>query len=456
MTELVSRRDTETGWLSWALRLPALGTFLVLDIIILAVLIALNSEVTTFGINWNLGLLWTTLPTLVFRLTSMYWDWIASAMSDWQPYVELSKNGGSRAQRSILLDYRSTPLLWRWFQAFTNAHFLVATCLLLSLSSEIGSRTAAYSAKVNCSSLTDYQLNLEASNLPNQDHIFITANDRGYDISQDFGVAEVQKVYFKMSSKVDCGAGVLNSRLIFTSRMYSASSPALLSNISVISCITGYRATTGLLTISKQGTNYVPTISSLTLSGTLDNTRLAMWRGFEQSILSPTSFNIQSDWSTSMFGSLVLYCAQNISPEDYLSSNILMHSISDIFTAVYLTGAAMYDFAPLSSQETTAGALLAPTLRLFVVSLVAYVVLIVVFATAISAISIVFYVRTRPSILTAEPTGLLSYAGILQGSPLMKILRQACIEPDFDGRLVKQTKASCNILETLWEASRDK
>jgi hypothetical protein len=60
------------------------------------------------NINWNHVLLWTTLPVL-----GMYWDWITSLICERQPYVDLLKNGGAAAKKSVLLDYLAVPIFWR-------------------------------------------------------------------------------------------------------------------------------------------------------------------------------------------------------------------------------------------------------------------------------------------------------------------------------------------------------
>ncbi|EFQ35757.1 hypothetical protein CGRA01v4_01576 [Colletotrichum graminicola] len=92
-----------------------------------------DREATTFNISSDLGLLWTSLPSLIFSLFGAYWTWIAGAIAERQPYVELRKDGGSEARMSVIVDYRFINSLWRWWKAFRKSHFTVGSTGLLSV-----------------------------------------------------------------------------------------------------------------------------------------------------------------------------------------------------------------------------------------------------------------------------------------------------------------------------------
>ncbi|KAK7420239.1 hypothetical protein QQX98_002894 [Neonectria punicea] len=148
------------GWLSGCLRWPSLLAFSILDIALLATILSLtivsstsdgfvtiasrnttSSESTSDsgsddgGIDsfWDLGVLWTSLPSFVFSLFGAYWAWIASSVAERQPYVELRKEGGAEARKSILLDYRVVASIWRWWGAFRKSHYTVGATTLLSV-----------------------------------------------------------------------------------------------------------------------------------------------------------------------------------------------------------------------------------------------------------------------------------------------------------------------------------
>ncbi|KAI8716569.1 hypothetical protein NCS52_00951000 [Fusarium sp. LHS14.1] len=142
------------GWLSVCLRWPSLLAFSIVNIALIATVIALtivssqnDGFVTVPSSNtakdgdvgnipdtpWSLGILWTSLPSFVFSLFGAYWAWIAGSLAERQPYAELRKEGGADARVSILLDYRVVASIWRWWGAFRKSHYMVGATTLLSV-----------------------------------------------------------------------------------------------------------------------------------------------------------------------------------------------------------------------------------------------------------------------------------------------------------------------------------
>ncbi|KAH8748114.1 hypothetical protein F5883DRAFT_697563 [Diaporthe sp. PMI_573] len=525
-------------WLSWALRATTISLFLVITTGLAVTIIALTIRSATqngivripnkttplvigsITIDWSLGLLWTTLPALVFTLYGHYWDWIVQALGDRQPFVELCQPNGAKSEKTILLEYRTTPALWRWIQAFKIGHTLIGASMLLSLvisfavsplsarlfvadvrqipqqlgiyynysinldgiNSSVdwrtvfdtvaatrvynGSRlpwtddeyaflpfflqqnpgdvganislvsltanTTAYSAYVNCSSLTEYQLTLDKTSSSNG-MVTVNAIDRGCAVSQSFEVADMQPVYFKTTSDISCSVESWYSRLIFTYGVFSSSSPSYLADVSVISCITDYRVSSGDLTVIPALQPSDTVTKSFMPNSMSDDNRPDYWRGFEQDILGPFSFNPTTKWSTTDFGSLILYYATKVLGGDgsQLGSDSLLTSISDMFTAVYLTAVTMVGTSPLqggSGPLTDTGTMVAPTTRLFVVTWVSVVIVIILFIALVAAGLVLNYVRRQGSMLQEEPKGLFSYAGLLSGSPLITMAEQLTAE----------------------------
>ncbi|KAF2679536.1 hypothetical protein K458DRAFT_313934 [Lentithecium fluviatile CBS 122367] len=501
----------DVGWIPWALRLPSLLVFVFFDLALVCCLIALSvrssqhdgfatiggQDVTSLGINWNLGLLWTTLPVLVFRMLGLYWEWITSPIFQRQPYVDLLKDGGAPAAKSVLLDYLAVPLLWRWWTASKNKHFLVGACSFLTLvmsivvsalsarlfavktvvtgadipvlfnttfdaaalnasinwvpvldtvsainvyhgnalpwtdeqyafqpylvqgsvvtGSNVTASTNAYSAYLNCSVLSDFRLEF------NDPKLKMTASDRGCDIAQDFDVSESQQVYFKTSSEIGCSAAAWYSRLVFTAATYSSDSPTRVNATTVLSCITSYRVTTGDLvtTAPRNSMTTSPTVTSFQ-PWTLDNARPTLWRVFEQNIISPATLNAQQTiWSTSAFGTLVLYLAQQLGGNQYLSPDVLQRAVPEVFSSVYLTAVAKHAFVPLRVPTEITGEMSQLTQRLFTVYWVAYVIIVILLLSMCVVLVAIAHVYTNATVLEEEPAGLLAYAALLSKSPLM-------------------------------------
>lgn len=140
------RPTTKSGWLSITLRKPPLIGFLSIDLILiigvagLTVLSSIRSgfvaidgdKIILLGKSQSKSLLWTSLPTFIFRLSAVYWDALVAAHAGRQPYVELSA-GGASPKKSIMLDYRTTFLPVRWFAALRNTHFLTGITMFLAL-----------------------------------------------------------------------------------------------------------------------------------------------------------------------------------------------------------------------------------------------------------------------------------------------------------------------------------
>jgi hypothetical protein len=148
------------GWLSEAVKWPSLILFGVFDIALVIAIIVLTVKSSTehgfvtipstkitapslgalafrdpinFNVSLDIGILWTTLPNLVFALFAAHWAWIACAIAERQPYVELRTRGGAEARNSILLDYRVTPVVLRWRTAFKKSHNAIGAMTLLSV-----------------------------------------------------------------------------------------------------------------------------------------------------------------------------------------------------------------------------------------------------------------------------------------------------------------------------------
>jgi hypothetical protein len=531
------QRNKNVGWIPLALKLPTLVVFIFIDIAIIICLITISARsssnhgfatigrqsVSTLNISWNLGLLWTTLPVLLFRLLGLYWEWVTSPISQRQPYVDLHKNSGATARKSVLLDYQAVPIFWRWCTALRNQHFLVSACSFLTLVMSIivtalsarlfavrtvpitaavpvsfnttfnesaidytvdwiplldtvsaiyvhdggllnwtdhqyafqpyqvqspvvsgdvvTAQTEAYSAYLNCSVLSNYQLSLKDTRL------FMTASDRGCNINQDFVVVNTQKVYFKTSSITTCSADAWFGRLVFTAAEYSSTSPTNVSNVSVLSCISNYRVSSGnLATVATSDSSSTSTIRGFQVVAT-DDTRLTQWIVFEQGILSATAFNPKVEWSTSVFGNIVLYYAKKLAGSEYLASRVLERAVSDVFSAVYLTGIAQNAFTPRETPITITGRVAKLTERLYTVNGVVYVIVVILVLNMCTICIAILHVNTNATILEEQPSGLLAYAAILENSPLLDVA--ADLKVQNSGKIVEKASKG-NFKNTRW------
>ncbi|RMZ87093.1 hypothetical protein DV736_g5686, partial [Chaetothyriales sp. CBS 134916] len=143
------RRRTKP-WISWKLSWWFALLLAVVDVALIAALIVLDRishrnqgiiDVPQFAnpsllfritnVQQYYGMLWTTLPSLIFTIFALFWAAVVGSVADRQPFVELHR--GSTARRTILLDYRTYPSVYSWAVAFRNLHPHVALAMLLSL-----------------------------------------------------------------------------------------------------------------------------------------------------------------------------------------------------------------------------------------------------------------------------------------------------------------------------------
>ncbi|RYO93930.1 hypothetical protein DL764_007906 [Monosporascus ibericus] len=364
---------------------------------------------------------------------------------DWRPAL-----GSARAS----LVYGENRIPWT-NDEFAFRPFSVTTPVTDSY--YIIANTTAHSAYVSCEIITDYSMSIELQN-PGQGMVQVNGTDRGCAFWQRFVVMEGPDIFFQTTSTQACSREAHYSRLVFTAGTYSPSSPFLLSNISVISCATDYQVATGILNVfvlsTSSGAPPPPVVSSFTPLALIDpeNRLKAPWFLIEVAMLEPVVFNPSVQWSTSEFGSTVLYLAEKQDPTNRLAPAVLMQAIARVFGGVYAVGTAMAAFSPLEVPETDAGVARTLTTRLFVVEWVAYLILTILLAALVLTGWVACYMQRTQSILTEEPEGLLSMAGLLDGSDLMPLVSQIKQQVDYDGRVRRAGKRRDDVMSRMWVA----
>ncbi|KAH8690408.1 hypothetical protein GQ44DRAFT_780446 [Phaeosphaeriaceae sp. PMI808] len=82
---------------------------------------------------WEQGIFYTALPAFIMTVHRTMWDASIMSFADRQPFVDLLKRDGRVAKRTILLDYKMEPILYRWILAYQNNHLALSACMLSSL-----------------------------------------------------------------------------------------------------------------------------------------------------------------------------------------------------------------------------------------------------------------------------------------------------------------------------------
>jgi hypothetical protein len=328
--------------------------------------------------------------------------------------------------------------------------------------------TVAYAGYVNCSVLqpgTDYSITIKSQTSSPQmsAQLVMTGNDRGCSIRQEFTVSELQSVYFVTSASLSCGVAAQYSRLVFTYGHWSATAPSFLANVSVVSCAVAYRRTNGTLSVTVPSSSLSSSSSSSSRGRGTDNTKildfrptqapqdarddaLGFWTEYEWTLFQSSTFTVDTTWSTTDFGTVILYRAiqrqgggaSSTDNATVLRGDVLAESVSDVFTSTYLTGMATFGLVPAAGgrPEAATATMVTALTRLFVVPWVAGTVVgILAFISAV-AVSVLAHARRHRTLLYEEPAGLLANAGLLQGSELIEIARRVRDYQGFDGKVV--------------------
>ncbi|KAJ4018872.1 hypothetical protein NW761_014942 [Fusarium oxysporum] len=548
-------------WIAVIIQPWCVCIFISLSIALVATLIALlvvslrrdgfvtvGAILAAYGATWRVSILWTSFPSFVVTCLGLYWAGIAGSFTDRQPFVVLSRPDGGPARETVLLDYRTTFGLVRFWPALRNQHWHVAWAQLASLAfsvlgplsaglfiaaagvfhQEVGvvfnstfdqsamgnamdiravldtvtatlvygasdrpwtdhqyafrpfytasdetlptnatavtARTVAHSAYLNCAVMVPApgsDCEITATPLPSETSaaaLIMTATDRGCRCQQRFTVSEHQSVYFSTTAVLNCGLPAGYSRLVFTYGHFSAAGLPFLSNISVVSCAVGYRRTNGDLKVTVPSASHESTSVSgggqpkvVGFSPTEEpqdsrDDSYAFWTGFESKLFQSTVFSGDTALATTDFGTAILYRATQrqgggasvTDNSTVLGGKVLAESISDVFTAVYLTSMATVGLVPLEggSREDVKATLETHLTRLFVVPWVTGTVVGVLVLIVVVAISLLHHVRKNKTLLYEEPAGLLAYAGLLDDSELITKAEGIRNSAGFDGKVV--------------------
>lgn len=307
---------------------------------------------------------------------------------------------------------------------------------ITSSQANITTLTNGTTADVDCVDVTNYQASVRSVTAGIMTRIALTGNDRGCAFDYDFGTANTTEIHLEtFQAKCSSGLEAYKGRLIFVAGRHDSTSAFPLVDLSVISCKAIYSTAEGHLTFSTT-TNVTDMI--------FEKTKASFAGGhpradiIEFNLFLSADFSLNAPWSTSHFGSNVLYLAMQKEPSAYLGVDTLISCIERVFKATYITASAMYSFPPNSNPGLVTATLSVPQTRLFVIEWLAGVSIAMLVLCLIFAVLIWIVVQRNSTMLDEEPQGLLSAAGLLHGSDIFgKLVDGRCRTELFDGQLVK-------------------
>ncbi|KAJ2994271.1 hypothetical protein NUW58_g1602 [Xylaria curta] len=126
---------TRCLWIPWTLRTPTLSALIIISLLLVACIEMLAQKGAKEG-GLSLSESIDSIPQISFLASSylptflalsycLIWSWVDLDSKRIQPWLELSKEGGSTAQSSLFLDYSSEFLAFTPFRAARRRHWLV-------------------------------------------------------------------------------------------------------------------------------------------------------------------------------------------------------------------------------------------------------------------------------------------------------------------------------------------
>jgi hypothetical protein len=314
----------------------------------------------------------------------------------------LSNLIGPLAIASAITTYGSTPPPWMdllyAYPPFT-ANF--------PANGTVSVQTTAYSASLDCRVLgpSDYSSKAQNNNVTS-----ITLSDRGCTATPLIQPSEDAIIYSTVWTEQSCSANAGSARL----GLLAASVGQQLSELSVISCVPYYWTSNGTLEVSLR-TNSTPLVSSYENKTPWTSSRPAYADAFENELSLYAVVDPTKELSTNQFGTLIYQYSLAKNPNNPLDSTTLMNGTQNLFASIHAALAVNKLFVPGASIKGT-GNLSQSVMKLYTIPTTCIILIAAIVLHTISNIWLFAKARQNASILTEEPTGLLSAAAMTYDS----------------------------------------
>ena len=377
-------------------------------------MVALSRGHIILGISMFLALLWSVIciPLSAFLFTDAEFTFnnteavISRVAFDGLAY-SLQRDADLRPifqTASATKIYDASPATWTYGE-FAFAPFYPATSPPEQANLTV--TTSGYSGNLDCQIIHASDYNVVKSG---SDFVF-TTEDRGCLLSWRTSVDSPYKMFVKTGSNRTCGPDGYRSRIGFISGINKSNS--LPQNVSFVTCIPSYWITQGNLTVvygASKNPNFT-VLSDFVPSDLSNPFYFLTWNLFETNLLSATSFNPMGDLEGNEFAQDIYALANRVNPASPLDSQILMDSMSVLFSTIFAALSSMVLFQP-GEPTTLNGTKLVLRNRLMVNVPIA-IVLAGIVAVMVAMTMLLFWQSTKSSILHKEPEGLVGYAELL-------------------------------------------
>jgi len=305
----------------------------------------------------------------------------------------------------------------------------------------------AYSATLSCVPINDYNRSLVETSSSAYTYTVSTV-DRGCPVQYSLALDSDISLYVKTTSIQNCLPEDGSTRLVLVSGTYSNTIATHVDNFSFVSCTTNYWNTSGLLTTTTtNGQSSNPLISSFTIQSMVES-RISKVMPFEQELHTLKQYDPSSESSVSQFGRLIYkYSSKISSPSSTtpLDTSTLINATSAVFNTTYAVLANSVFFQPLSIPQTTDGSITQQVTRLFIVSYIAYIIIIAIFLLGLMAVIIMIHTTKHKTMLAEEPVGFGGYAELLMDGDVNDYAREFRATAGYDGKFNEYMKKKYNL-----------
>jgi hypothetical protein len=380
-----------------------LGFSMILSVVLSVALVPLSSHLFTATSTENLS-------NIKISIASTFDDEAISLTTDLQPAMNVA------ASVSI---FGATPPPWTTTQ-YAFEPFDVKDN---STNGNVTARSIAYSGLLDCQVKTDQEISMT----DNGNLITVNGIDRDCAIPDTIisvGNTTIKPVYTLAWSTVQCGPKAHYSRIGVVTGGYTDSTRTKLANLTVLSCIPSYWQTYGQLTVNVEPGKPASFADFLPEENNATEFRPFFYTAVEYTLPSYTQWDPSNSIDTDSWGRLVYSMAGHQHPENALDSMVIKSAMESIFSSFFASMASNYAFRSSENTREVDATVTKRLTRLFVVSPVAWTVIIIMCLVFICNVFLIVHAETTRSILNEEPIGLLGSAALLQDSDVSDVVAQ--------------------------------
>jgi hypothetical protein len=280
----------------------------------------------------------------------------------------------------------------------------------------------AYYGQLDCNIIITPPQASPSTLVANMTEVNFDANDRGCStpyLTMYVANNDTAKLLTVSTTNINCGDTAHFSRIVIA--MGNPLSVDVIANLTVLSCIPSYWKVSGMLTVETSDSD--PKVVNFDADDrTANEIRPMMWRLLENNLSQYKQLDPRGSVSSSdTFSTVVYEIATRLNPHNPLDSANVQKALEQAWSGVFAYVAATAVIEAPSTRILDAQ-ISSITTRLFVVTPVAWTIVVIMLLVLICNALLMRYAEVSTSILEEEPVGLLGSAILLHDSDLSNLV----------------------------------